>query len=87
MISGKKRKDGINFMGVVTKFLAKNAAFIAMDAIVPGMGTIAKQFNRASSIANLMGPKATLERVEDAMDLMDDATDGVKDILCSFLDL
>lgn len=82
-----KRKDGMNLMGGITKFLVKNVAFFAMDVIAPGMGTMAKQINRASSITNLLGPKATLERVEGAMDLMDNAADGVEDILSSFLDL
>ena len=63
------------------KCAAKNAAFIMMDMVVPGSGYAAKKVCQAMNVAELLGPRATPERVECIMDAMDDAGEFAKDTM------
>lgn len=69
------------------KYAAKNAAFIVMDMVVPGSGYAAKKVCQAMNMAELLGPSATPERIECAMEVMDDACEFAKDTAAGILDM
>lgn len=71
----------------IMKCVAKNAAFAAMDMVVPGSGYAAKKLCQAMNVAELLGPRATPERVECVMEVMDNASEFAKDTAESIWDM
>lgn len=69
------------------KFVAKKAAFAVMDFIIPGSGVMARAIDRSMSAANLLGAKATPDRIEDVSNMMGSAGEFAKDAAESIWDL
>lgn len=70
----------------IGKFIAKNAAYVALDCVIPGAGALAKRINKSMSAANFLGAKATPDRIEalTGCDLTEEAGDFVENIFDSF---
>lgn len=73
-------------LNAIGKYVAKNAGYMALDMLVPGLGYTVKKANQLMNVANLLGPKATPERVECIADFMEDAGEAAKETAMDFLD-
>jgi len=73
-------------IGKIAKFAGKQLGYLAADTIIPGSGYALRKINNMVNVTNMLGSKATPERVEDITDLMEDAGDFVKDTLGDIMD-